>query len=203
MVPLYSVHIAENGLKEIFLLGLISPCCRKFYPPAFLLSNMQPWQGWLAVNISCSRDLKSTHYYLAMPQTECAFYKNLLDPMKLQANYLLAMLICKIDEWTNKFQCAVFNQVLSVLESKLWHLQLRIKRGSADFSVMATWYKLWMFYKKNTLILHLISLVSQKQKLLKWTKQWKTNKQRQLSVPIVSGMLVNTSSADQFCMDEV
>lgn len=36
--------------------------------------------------------------------------------MKLQANCLLAMLICKIDEWTNKFQCAVSNQVLSVLE---------------------------------------------------------------------------------------
>lgn len=98
--------------------------------------------------------------------------------MKLQANCLLAKLICKTDEWTNKFQCAVFNQVLSVLESKLWHLQLRNKTGSADVSVMATWYKLWMFYKKNILILHLISLVSQKQKLLEWTKQWKRSKQR-------------------------
>lgn len=36
--------------------------------------------------------------------------------MKLQASCLLAMLISKIDEWTNKFQCVVFNQVLSVFK---------------------------------------------------------------------------------------
>lgn len=36
--------------------------------------------------------------------------------MKFQANCLQAMLICNTDGLINKLQCAVFNQVLSVLE---------------------------------------------------------------------------------------
>lgn len=97
--------------------------------------------------------------------------------MKLQASCLLAMLIFKSDEWTNKFQCVVFNQVLSVFKLTLT-FATQNQTGSEDFPVIAPWYKFWTSYKMKSLILHLISLVSQKQKLLKWTEQWKTSKQR-------------------------
>lgn len=95
---------------------------------------------------SCNRELKLWTLYLARLQT-VVFIKICYI---LWSSRQVIISNANLSGWLmNSNSMCSSDQVLSVFENELWHLQLRSKQALRS-SLMATWCRFCMFYKSYT-----------------------------------------------------